>query len=101
MIKKLHSNNDLPPYNYLLQVLEHCPKAGALYIHLWKDKDKKNIIKINKKTVREEYLSSLSKFRHDVLMLVKEGLASVDESPNQMIIELTGWDIDAEGFTLC
>ncbi len=101
MGKKTLIQNDLPPYNYLLQVLEHCPKAGALYLNLWKDKDKNNIVNIDKKTVREDYLSSLSKFRHDVLMLVKEGLASVDESPGQMIIELTGWDIDAEGFTLC
>ena len=93
---------ELPPYHYLKTVLEHCPKAGAIYIELWNKADENCFIKVKKKTVREDFLISLSKFRHDVLLLVKEGLASVDETPEYMKIELTAWDeIDAEGLTLC
>lgn len=86
----------LPPYLYLIQVLQHCPKAGALYVDLWNHKDKENRLSIGKNKVRSEFLTSLAKFRHDLLLLVKEGIVSVDETPNAIHIELVDWEESKE-----
>jgi len=46
-------------------------------------------------------LTSVAKFRHDLLLLVKEALISIVETKKTIHIEVVGWDIDAEGQTLC
>jgi hypothetical protein len=92
MIEVLH---EYPPYLYLSQVAKNCPKAVLTYMVLWQAMNKENKVDVYKKEVRNEYLISLSKFRHDLLMLVKEGLVSIDETPNVLHIELVGWDYAA------
>lgn len=92
---------DYPPYLYLKQVAEHCPKAVSTYMMLWQEQDKKNKVYIDKTTVRTEHLISLAKLRHDLLLLVKEALISIQETETKIDIELVGWDIDAEGYGLC
>lgn len=92
---------DFPPYHYLIQVAEHCPKAVCTYMALWRDIDKNNKVVIYKEDIRTQYLTSVAKFRHDLLLLVKEALISIVETKKTIHIEVVGWDIDAEGQTLC
>lgn len=89
---------DYPPHPYLKQVLVHCPKAGATYMQLWESRNKNNRVSIYKKQVKSEYLISQSKFKNDLLLLVREGLASIDESPLMLTIELVGWDDNYDQF---
>lgn len=86
---------EYPPIAYLLQVLEHCPKAGATYLQLWQQRDKDSRVSIKRADVRITFLTSLAKFRHDILLLVKEQLVSVHETPTMIKIELVDWHDDA------
>lgn len=92
-----------PPYLYLTQVATHCAKAVGTYMKLWEQNDsfESHILIVDKSTVRDRFAVSLSKFRHDVFLLTNEGLVSVKEDEEYMKIELTKWDIDASGHTLC
>lgn len=90
-MNKFNISPELPPYHYLLQIADHCPKACALYIRLWHDRDKHNTLSVNKSTVRDKYLTSLAKFRHDLFLLSKEGLVSFMENFEEVAIELVEW----------
>jgi hypothetical protein len=94
MIKK--DIEKYPPYYYLAHLAYHCPKAVSTYMALWKSADAEDKISIFKKDIRDQYLISLSKFRHDLLMLVKEGLVSIDETTDILNIELVSWDTEIE-----
>ena len=85
-----------PPYLYLAQVAEHCPKAISTYLALWRTANKECKVRVYKDEVRTEFLISLSKFRHDLLLLVKEALVSVEETKKVINIELVGWDEDGD-----
>ncbi len=93
-MKNIDISFTLPPYHYLLQVADHCPKATALYIRLWQHKDKYNTLSVNKASVRDKYLTSLAKFRHDLFLLSKEGFISYMEDFNEVAIELVEWSED-------
>lgn len=98
----MKNNFRFPPYLFLLQVAEHCPKALATYLLLWREIDLNHKISILKQDVPSEFLISLAKFRHDLLLLVKEGLISLHETKKNISIELVAWEeIDAEGKSLC
>ncbi len=91
-----------PPYIYLKQVAEHCPKAVSTYMTIWNLMNVENKFNVYKEDVRNELLISLAKFRHDLLLLVKEGLVSIEETEKSIQIELVDWDeIDAEGQMIC
>ncbi len=81
-----------PPYLYLTQVAEHCPKALSTYLSLWRERASNNKITVYKEEIRLQFLTSLAKFRHDLFLLVKEGLVSIDETPKSINIELVSWD---------
>lgn len=81
-----------PPYLYLQQIVDYCPKAASTYMLLWRSIDKENKLDVFKKDIRSEYLISLAKFRHDLLLLVKEGLVSLEETPQWLHVEVVGWD---------
>ncbi len=83
----MHSLFEYPPYMLLMQVLTHCPKAGSTYMHLWSSRDKKNKVCLRKEDCRESFFITLSKFRHDLLLLVREGLISVDETPHNIEVQ--------------
>lgn len=85
-----------PPYNYLVQVADHCPKAVLTYMALWRDASSENKVNVFKKDIKNEYLTSLAKFRHDIFLLFKEGLVSIDETPQWLHIELINWDESVE-----
>jgi hypothetical protein len=87
-----------PPYLYLAQVADHCPKAIGTYLSLWRNQDKDNRLVIDYKELRLEFLISVAKFRHDCFLLVKEGLLSFQESKGKVYIELVAWDEENEEF---
>ena len=92
---------DYPPYPYLEQIVNHCPKAAALYLVLWKNRDKSNKLSVYKKDIQMEYLTSPVKFRNDLLQLCKEALISIDETPNVIHLELVDWQDEMEQHYLC
>jgi hypothetical protein len=85
----------LPPPFYMMSVLNHCPTAGALYVKLWNRRDEENVVIAPKKDIDIEYGIQFSKFSHDLLMLLNEGLLSffVTTSGKERTyhIELVGW----------
>ncbi len=89
MIKRMYES---PPYEYLVTAAEHCPRAVATYLSVWRQADRDRKLHICKKDVLSEYLKPLVKFRNDLMLLVKEGLISVEETPKSISIELVSWD---------
>lgn len=90
--------NTYPPYYYLAQVAEHCPIAVSTYMLLWRERDQKNKVVIDKNTIRIDHLITLARFRNHLLLLLKEGLISIDETPNRLHVELVDWDECNLGF---
>jgi len=88
--------HEYPPYPYLFQILEHCPKSGLVYMQLWKLRDKNSRVVVDKKDIRTEFLMTGIKFRNDLLSLVREGLCNVDESPQKIYIELVDFQEGVE-----
>jgi hypothetical protein len=73
-------NIELPPYPYLVQVINNHPLAAATYVEIWRQRDKENKITIEKNEIRNKFLIAPTKFRNDLYQLVREGLANVHES---------------------
>ncbi len=88
----IDKNFDIPNPLYLMQVSDHCPRALSTYIKIWGDKDQNSKLTIYKRSIRDRYLNSLTKFRTDLFCLVQEGLISVDESPKLITIEFVDFD---------
>jgi hypothetical protein len=85
-------NDDYPPYAYLFQVAEHCPKAVATYLRLWRDRSDESLLYFDLEDFRQNYCMSLAKFKHDLFLLTKECLVNVEERPSQIVVELVEWD---------
>jgi hypothetical protein len=98
---KIEKIYDYPPYFYLEQILKHCPQAAFTYLQLWKKRDKDNKIHLDKKDIRLEFLKSRTKIQNELLLIVHEGLANIDETPKSIVIELVGWDEEAEQYSVC
>lgn len=94
----MFKSNDVPPYFYLRHVLKTCPKAALTYIDLWRNCDRDNTVLVQKKEIKNEYHIHVNKFSHDLLALVSEGLANVQETPQCLHIELTAWQVSEEVF---
>jgi hypothetical protein len=84
--------HEIPPYPYLFQVAEHCPRAALTYLSIWKEKDKKNSLSVYKEDIRLQFLMSPTRFRNDLLLLVREGLVSVNETPLSIDVDVIGYD---------
>lgn len=89
-------NIDLPPYMYLMQVLNHAPRAASTYIELWRHKDKQHKVVVAKNQVRNQFLIGSAKFMNDLLALVREGLINVDQDSldewHQLKIEMVNFE---------
>jgi hypothetical protein len=57
-----------PPF--LDEVIEHCPKAAALYTKLWRERNSENSVIYLKEDIIE--YSPLKKFKNDLLLLKNE-----------------------------
>ncbi len=87
---------DYPPYPYLYQVALYCPKAVITYMQLW-EKRNKNSCKttIIKSDLKNQYLTTATKLKNDLLLLMREGLLSiVEETSYSLVIELVDFDED-------
>lgn len=85
-----------PPYLYLCQVADHCPKAIATYLLLWREKDFDCSVIFEKKSVPDEYLITLTKLKNDLRQLCREGLAFIDETPKNITVTLADCELDFE-----
>ena len=85
-----------PPYQYLKSVLCNCPKAGYLYLQFWDMADDDLYVRIKKCDLRPVLLTTPTRFRNDLSLLVREGLVSVYEDGKGFKIQLVGWDDDDE-----
>lgn len=86
---------DYPPLPYLELVTQHCHKAAATYMALWKKRDKENCLIIKKSDIHEDYLMNVSSFNHNLRLLAKECVLNYEDHPKHIKIELVGWDEDA------
>lgn len=89
-------NPQLPPYAYLMQVLNHNPKSASTYIELWRHKDDDSRVTVAEDELRSRFLMTPTKFKNDLMVLVREGLVSVDERGNAMTIELVDFDCEMD-----
>jgi len=80
-----------PPLPYLLPLAQHHPLAVETYILLWQKKDKKNKVFIQKMDLKSEFLMPKQRFTNSLRDIVKEGLANVEETKSQYIVELVDW----------
>lgn len=83
---------NLVPIPYIEFIFRHCPRAGELYCLLWKSKNKDHKIILLKDEIPSRTLMHRHAFNSSLRMLCREGLASIDDSPNMLTIELVGWD---------
>lgn len=91
---------DYPPYPYLEVVLTHCPRAGRLYLELWKERDEFKRVLILDKELPLRFLLRKRQLVDQLMLLVREGVLSFEESPDKLTIELTDWDenfLDEDG----
>lgn len=88
---------DYPPYPYLYQVALYCPKAVLSYMQLWEKRDK-NTCKttVIKSELKNQYLITQTKFKNDLLLLMREGLISIRETDYSIEVDLVDYDIDGE-----
>jgi hypothetical protein len=93
--------HDYPPYAYFEFILLHCPQAAWTYFKLWSKRDKDSKIRIKKSDIRYEFLKSQTKFKNELLDIAKEALVNVDETPEEMIIEMVSWDEPDQNSTIC
>ena len=85
---------DFPPYYYLIGVLQHCPKAGLLFMQLWEKADDDLKLKVKKNEIIPTFQISPTRFRNDLGLLVREGLLQIDDHPTYYKISLESWEDD-------
>jgi hypothetical protein len=86
--------SELPPYQYLSQILNNSPLAAATYVEIWRHKDVKNKLTIDKDQVRNQFLVAPTKFRNDLYTLVRSGLVSVEETRDKLDKDWYKMDIE-------
>ncbi len=83
---------EYPPQHYFNQVLLHCPKAASTYCHIWKHQGKDNVYRVEKKAISDEFLLHPVTVKGHFRALCREGLVSINETPNTINVELMTWD---------
>lgn len=92
------SCQDYPPYQFLKQVVNHCPKAASVYMDIWERRDEQNCFSTTYKKLSEDLLISKPAFKSALRQLCKEGLLNFCEREvdGKVTIELVDWDSDFE-----
>lgn len=93
-IKQLYEDYRFPPYIYLKAVLQHCPKAGLLYMQLWDLADEERSFILKRSEIQSTFLTTQCKFKNDLSLLAREALLHIHETSSTFKIELVGWDDD-------
>jgi len=83
---------DYPPYPYLEAIALHASKACSLYLALWKNRDKNNKVEVTKNDVSIAYLTTVHTFKHNLMLLIREGVVVIDEYETRFVIELMEWE---------
>lgn len=91
---KFNEYDQFPPYPYFIDVLKHAPLALQSYIDLWNLRDKEGRVILNKKEIRNILLITPTKLKGHLYELIDLSLASVDESPLMLVIDLIQWDAE-------
>lgn len=86
--------NSFPPYPYFLDVLKHSPHALRTYIDLWALQDKDGRVVLRKNQIQTILLVQCDKLKKDLYKIIDLSLASVDESPQMLVIDFIQWDDD-------
>jgi hypothetical protein len=79
-----------PPYPFVQQILNHCPKAGSTYFFLWEKKDQNNFVVVSKEDI--SYFMHFNAFKDNLRKLNLEGLISYVERPGKISVELVNWE---------
>ncbi len=92
----MKANNfwEYPPLPYLEHVLKNCPKAGLTYLNLWQKCDKNMRYSVPSDRIPYHTLQATAAFKHNLLLLVREGLISIHEGDKDISIELVDWEDD-------
>lgn len=91
-----------PPYSYLVQVAEHCPKAMSTYLTLWREKPNSGSMIYSKSEVGSIMLLSWTRFKNDLRLLAREGILTVEEFPQKIEIVLDEYpESEVKDCTLC
>jgi hypothetical protein len=96
MIQKLYPyTSPYPPEPYFDLILKNCPKAALLYKKLWKERNSDFTVVLDKERVHTENVST-KRFRHNLKLLLEEGMVNFYEDDYYYNIELLGWKDDDE-----
>ena len=82
-----HTQHDLPPKMFLMQVMDDISKA---YCFLWDNKNDDHQVQMSWKDLTKLY--NKNNFRTTLRKLNNQGLLSYFESEDGVDIELVGWD---------
>lgn len=63
-----------PPYTLLTKVLDHCPKAGSIYLKLFRDRQDTDVVFYEKSSITDECGISWKSFKSDLRLLRREGV---------------------------
>lgn len=91
---KLYSRRDYPPMPYLEQVLNHAPKAGQVYLWLWRHANEDHVCHLRASLIADCTMISKTSFKNSLRALCREGLLSFQEHDDIVEIELVGWDYE-------
>jgi len=83
---------ELPPAMYLEQILNHSPRVALTYIHLWRVRNEDNVVRLTRSFIKEQFLISPTRVLNDIVILAREGLASIHEDKHAIYVTLTRWD---------
>lgn len=87
-VSRMIEYKNFPPHESLVQVLKGAPHAAHTYVELWKMRNKKNQVVIQKEGIRSKLFLSPTILRNRIIELVALGLASLDESLDNFNIRL-------------
>lgn len=86
MKKKLSDHH--PPYRIICKVVEQCPEAAALYLHLWVERDRSSDIYVKKRDIQQNFSLSIELFITKIKALEKQNACTFKETETAFSIHL-------------
>ena len=84
------------PDEYIEIIAKNIPSAIFTYITLWRLKDHKNRICVDKKRIPTTMLIEKPVFLRSITKLCREQLLNIHETKTHFYIELVGWDYELD-----
>ena len=82
--------SNFPPYKYFSRILKNCPKSALIYIQIWKLKNARMVLVIEKIYIRKDFLLSPTMFRNLITPLMYMGIIKFIEDSKEYRITLNG-----------